>query len=56
LKFLRQPDGSFQVVDLSSSNGLSFNGKLLEPGVQTPIAPGDEIVIGMWTRIVIRAR
>ncbi len=56
LKFLRQADGSFQVVDLSSSNGLSFNGKLLEPGVQTPIAPGDEMIIGMWTRIVIRAR
>lgn len=56
LKFLRQPDGSFQVVDLSSANGLNFNGKTLEPGVQTPIAPGDEITIGMWTRIVIRAR
>jgi hypothetical protein len=56
LKFLRQADDSFQVVDLSSANGLNFNGKTLEPGVQTPIAPGDEITIGMWTRIVIRAR
>lgn len=56
LKFLRQADGSFQVVDLSSSNGIVFNGNTLEPGVQTPIAAGDEITIGMWTRIVIRAR
>jgi len=56
LKFLRQPDGSFQVVDLSSANGINFNGKTLEPGVQTSIAPGDEITIGMWTRVVIRAR
>lgn len=56
LKFLRQADGSFQVVDLSSANGLCFNGKTLEPGVQTPVAPGDEILIGMWTRIQIRAR
>lgn len=56
LKFLRQPDGNFEVVDLSSANGIVFNGKNLEPGVQTAIKAGDEITIGMWTRIVIRAR
>lgn len=56
LKFLRRSDGQFEVVDLNSANGSQFNGQQLEPGVQTLINPGDEITLGMWTRLVIRAR
>lgn len=56
LKFLRRADGAFDAVDLGSANGSTFNGKTLEPGVQTPVAPGDEIVIGAWTRLAFRIR
>lgn len=56
LKFLRRADGQFEVVDLNSANGSHFNGQPLEAGVQTLIAPGDEITLGMWTRLQVRAR
>ncbi|MBV8658885.1 MAG: FHA domain-containing protein [Burkholderiales bacterium] len=56
VKFLRGADGRVTVLELGSANGTGFNGQVLEPGVVTPVQPGDEITLGMWTRIRIEAR
>lgn len=56
LKFIRQDDGSFAVLELGSANGTRFNGADLKPGLMTPINVGDEMIVGMWTRLQIRSR
>jgi pSer/pThr/pTyr-binding forkhead associated (FHA) protein len=56
LKFNKQPDGSFAVLELGSANGTKLNGNNLEAGIVTPISEGDELTIGMWTRLKLRAR
>lgn len=56
LKFIKQSDGSFGVLELGSSNGTELNGAILEPGVNTPVKAGDELAIGIWTRLKILAR
>lgn len=55
LKFIRV-DGSFRALELGSSNGTLLNGQPLSPGVPAPIAPGSELRLGIWTRILIEAR
>lgn len=55
-KLLREPDGSFVIVDVGSTNGTILNGAPLDPGVRTPVHDGDQITLGYWTRIVIRGR
>ena len=56
LKLLRQPDGSFAVLELGSKNGTTLNGVALKPGLVTPLAAGDELIIGTWTRLQLRRR
>lgn len=56
LKICRRTDGSLYLVDVGSTNGAKLNGAAIEAGVETPLKPGDQIVIGAWTRIVIEAR
>lgn len=56
LKILRQPDGSFAVLELGSANGTSLNGVALKAGLLTPLAAGDELTLGMWTRLKVRRR
>lgn len=56
LKFIKQPDGSFGVLELGSSNGTELNGLVLEPGIITIVKAGDELAIGLWTRLKIEAR
>ncbi len=56
LKLLRQPDGSFAALELGSANGTTLNGVTLKPGLVTPVAAGDELVVGMWTRLQLRRR
>jgi FHA domain len=56
LKLLRQPDGSFAALELGSANGTTLNGVALKPGLVTPVAAGDELVVGMWTRLQLRRR
>lgn len=56
LTFLRRADGGFSVLDLNSTNGTKLNDIKLEAGVETPIKTGDELVIGEWTRLIIRKR
>lgn len=54
-KFIRQADSSFVLRDVGSTNGTTLNGKLVEPGVDTPVKDGDQITLGCWSRITIRA-
>jgi len=56
LKFVRSAGGDYSVLELGSSNGSEFNGKTLEAGVLTPINPGDQLTLGMWTRIYVELR
>ena len=56
LKFVRSAAGVFSVLELGSSNGTLFNRATLEPGVETIVKPGDELTLGMWTRIYVEAR
>lgn len=56
LKFIKQSDGSFGVLELGSSNGTELNGTVLEPGITTTVKAGDELTIGIWTRLKIEAR
>lgn len=56
LKLLRQPDGSFAALELGSANGTTLNGVPLKPGLLTPVTAGDELIVGMWTRLQLRPR
>lgn len=53
---LAQPDGSWSVVDLDSANGTLVNDdpNPLRPNVPRPLADGDRVYIGAWTRITLR--
>ena len=56
LKIIRQADGSYVALELGSANGTTLNGATLKPGLPTPIAAGDELIIGLWTRLRIQGR
>ena len=56
LKFLRNADGTYSVLELGSANGTLMNGQPLLPGASQPIKHGDEFVVGSWTRLSIRNR
>lgn len=56
LKLLRQPDGGFAALELGSANGTTLNGVALKAGLLTPVAAGDELIVGMWTRLQLRPR
>lgn len=55
-KLQRQPDGSFILLDVGSTNGTQLNNVEVQPGVRLPLRDGDEITLGCWTRITIHAR
>jgi hypothetical protein len=56
LKILKQADGSYVALELGSANGTTLNGTTLKPGLPTPIGVGDELIIGLWTRLRIQGR
>jgi hypothetical protein len=56
LKFIKQPDGSFAVLELGSANGTELNGVNLEPGVAAAVKAGDELNIGIWTTLKLVGR
>lgn len=56
LKFIKQPDGSFAVLELGSANGTEYNGVQLDAGVPTVIKAGDEFAIGLWTTLKVVSR
>jgi hypothetical protein len=55
-KLLRGRDGAVALQDLASANGTQVNGQDVAPGTRRPLAEGDEITIGRWTRIRLRGR
>lgn len=52
-ELLRQPDGSWAVCDAGSTNGTFVGRHRLVPGAVMPLAVGDRIRLGLWTRITI---
>lgn len=56
LKFIKQGDGAFSVLELGSANGTEYNGVPLEAGINTLIKAGDEFDIGLWTTLKVVAR
>lgn len=50
----RQPDGTFILRDIGSTNGTKLNGVELTAMVDTPIKDGDELTLGHWTRLSIK--
>lgn len=56
LSFRRRNDGGFSVLELGSANGTTLNEIRLEAGIETPLTDGDQLTLGCWTRITIRAR
>lgn len=54
-KLLRQADGSLLLLELGSTNGTELNGKEVQAGVPTPVRDGDQITLGCWTRMTVRA-
>jgi hypothetical protein len=56
LSIRRRDDGGLLVIELGSTNGTSLNAAPLEPGIPTPLSDGDQLTLGCWTRMTIRAR
>ena len=55
LRFDRQPDGSYAVVDCGSANGTTVNDarERITPHTAVPLADGDRVHLGAWTKIMI---
>lgn len=53
---LVRDDGGWSIVDLDSANGTLVNDdpNPLRPNLPTPLADGDRVYIGAWTRITLR--
>jgi hypothetical protein len=56
LSIRRRDDGGILAIELGSTNGTSLNDAPLEPGIPTPLRDGDQLALGCWTRLTIRAR
>jgi hypothetical protein len=56
LSIRRRDDGGILAIELGSTNGTSLNDAPLEPGIPTPLCDGDQLALGCWTRLTIRAR
>jgi hypothetical protein len=50
------PDGVPALLELGSANGTSHNGQPVESGLPIPLADGDQLTLGRWTRITIKGR
>ncbi len=55
-KFVLAADGTLVLLDLASTNGTKVNGLEVPSGSRTPLVAGDEVCVGRWTRILVRAR
>src|SRR5262245_40482144 len=56
LSIRRRDDGGLVAIELGSTNGTSLNASPLEPGIPTPLNDGDQLTLGCWTRMTVRAR
>jgi hypothetical protein len=55
---IEQADGSYSLIDPGSTNGTTLNDDPtpLAANIAVPIADGDQIHLGAWTTITVRAR
>jgi pSer/pThr/pTyr-binding forkhead associated (FHA) protein len=51
----RGDDGTLVLRDLGASNGTRLNGKDVEPLVDKALRDDDQITLGHWTRIAVKA-
>jgi pSer/pThr/pTyr-binding forkhead associated (FHA) protein len=51
----RLDDGSLTVRDIGSANGTRLNGRDLEPLTDAALKDGDELTLGHWTRLQVKA-
>lgn len=56
LSFRRRGAGDFAALELGSTNGTALNATPLDPGIPMPLKDGDQLTLGCWTRITIKAR
>ena len=48
-------DGALTVRDIGSSNGTSVNGKEIVQMTDVPLSDGDQVTLGHWSRLLIKA-
>jgi hypothetical protein len=55
---VRQPDGTFSLVDNGSTNGTRVNDEedLISVNAPRPLKSGDRIYLGAWSRVTIELR
>lgn len=51
----RDGGGRLLLRDIGSSNGTRLNGKDVEPMTDVELHDGDELTLGHWTRVAVRA-
>jgi pSer/pThr/pTyr-binding forkhead associated (FHA) protein len=51
----RGDDGSLTLRDIGSSNGTRLNGTDVQPLVDIVVHDGDQITLGRWTRLTVKA-
>ncbi len=49
------PQRGLQLRDIGAANGTRLNGKELTPMTDYPLADGDEITLGHWSRLSVKA-
>ncbi|MGH3882164.1 MAG: FHA domain-containing protein [Pseudonocardiaceae bacterium] len=54
-RLLAQPDGSWALVDVGSTNGTNLNGvaKRIPTDQKVPLADRDRVYLGIWTTITL---
>jgi len=55
-RFLLERDGTVSLHDLGSTNGTKLNGQDVVSGSIRRLTDGDEVTLGRWTRIRLKAR
>jgi len=55
-KIIFSGDGEPTLLELGSTNGTRVNGEAATPGLAVPLKSGDQIVLGRWTRMTIKAK
>ena len=48
-------DSTLTLRDIDSSNGTSVNGKEIAKLTDVPLSDGDQITLGHWTRLLVKA-
>ena len=51
----RRADGVLVLRDIGAANGTRLNGQDVEAMADNPLRDGDEITVGHWTRITVKA-